>query len=122
MSTLLLLPPSRLCSLRGLPLSARYGLIRRLITPCVTSEDPYVSHPVTEAQQVPVPLCKRAANHVEQLSALLHWRQEVLSHIQKVKDAFETADGGPSASELQAGALLLDHNLTVSASRVAQLQ
>ncbi|KAF6252514.1 S-adenosyl-L-methionine-dependent methyltransferase [Scenedesmus sp. NREL 46B-D3] len=61
----------------------------------------YLSQPVTEVQHVPVPLCKRAASHVEQLSALAGWRQCVIGQIQEVKDAFEAADGGPGAGELQ---------------------
>lgn len=64
-------------------------------------ETSYVSRPVTEVQDVPVPLCRRAANHVEQLSALMGWRQTVIGQILDIKDAFEAADGGPGAGELQ---------------------
>lgn len=63
----------------------------------------YVSQPVTDAASVPVPLCRRPGQFAEQLSALLQWRQTVLEEISSLKDAFEAADVGPAASELQVG-------------------
>lgn len=39
--------------------------------------------------------------HTEQLSGLIQWRQDVLHEIQRIKDSFAAADGGPSTSELQ---------------------
>lgn len=61
----------------------------------------YVSQPVQTAGEVPVPLCKRPGQHVEQLSALMEWRQSVLQQIANIKGSFQDADGGPSAAELQ---------------------
>jgi hypothetical protein len=67
-----------------------------------------------EVQHVPVPLCRRAASHVEQLAALMVWKQSVVRQIQDLKDAFEAADGGPGAGELQVCLLLLVGAATVT--------
>jgi hypothetical protein len=48
---------------------------------------------------------------VEQLAALMGWRQSVIGQIQDIKDAFEAADGGPGAGELQVCVLLLLNRL-----------
>lgn len=68
-----------------------------------TDQVPYSSQPVQQAQQVPVPLCRRPVQHTEQLAVLMQWRRNVLSEIQKVKESFAAADGGPSTADLQVG-------------------
>lgn len=64
-------------------------------------QSPYNSQPVQQVDQVPVPLCRRPGQCVEQLSVLMFWRQEVLDRIQQLSDAFEASDGGASTAELQ---------------------
>jgi hypothetical protein len=62
---------------------------------------PYISQPVQQLDQVPVPLCRRPGQFIEQLSALMQWRQETLDRIQQLGNAFEASDGGASTAELQ---------------------
>lgn len=85
----------------GLKAASAYRTLSPYRLVYTRSVHPYVCHQVTDVQQVPVPLCKRAATYVEQLAVLMQWRQNVLHRIKDVKDAFEAADGGPGASELQ---------------------
>jgi hypothetical protein len=56
---------------------------------------------ITSPSQVPVPLCKRPAEHAESLRNLLNWHSEVLRRIEAVGDTFEGADGGPGAALLR---------------------
>jgi hypothetical protein len=65
------------------------------------AETAYNSQPGQRVEQVPVPMCRRPAQHTEQLSVLMQWRQHVLDEISKVRDEFVAADGGPSTSDLQ---------------------
>lgn len=65
------------------------------------SAAPYVSQEVTSIPAVPVPLCQRDASHVESVLSLMRWREDTLDAIKHIKDAFESADGGPASSELQ---------------------
>jgi hypothetical protein len=64
-------------------------------------ETAYSSQPVQHVEQVPVPMCRRQAQHTEQVSVLVQWRQHVLDEISNVREGFAAADGGPSDSELQ---------------------
>lgn len=53
---------------------------------------------------VPLPLCKRPALHEEQLGAVLLWQDAMHAKIQRIGDAFQAADDGPSSRELQVDA------------------
>lgn len=75
---------------------------RQRASAVIQGDLPYDSSPVQQLQQVPTPMCRRPGQHVEQLAALMDWRQSVLQEIMSVKDSFAAADGGPSTSELQA--------------------
>ncbi len=60
---------------------------------------------IRSPSEVPVPLCRRPAEHVEKLEDLLSWRSDVLQRIQGVGDAFESSDGGPGGALLQVRSL-----------------
>lgn len=97
---LLLLPPRHI--IRSISLNATQQVD-------ATVQGPYISQPVQQVQDVPVPLSKRPAQHTAQLSALMQWRQTVLDAIKQIKDTFVAEDEGPTTSELQVGYWQLSH-------------
>ena len=67
---------------------------------CAGGEHAYVAHEVEAVRDVPHPLCRRPATHVEPLTALLDWRHDVLARVSELQSTWEDADGGPAAAEL----------------------